>query len=295
MKRIWPVFILMVLAATEMCLAQDVGIAQEKKAGQGEEIEVLMGQFKEFESEFREVFNDVRELGAQYFHATTANEAYGRVAEFNDLVDQGNTLIAKWMPVGLKIFEFQMSKSGKPTDEIELFASKALQVLFDRGQYEQAFQIADRLFLLDKSSRFAEIYRTRAGLLTNRFGEDIANSVEAHIELFKDDDIVSETEKLLLSGIFTIRSWFESEEKIRQAESLADDLPRVEFTTSQGNFIVELFENEAPESVASFIHLVENKFYDGLAFHTVIDMAAAETGVLEPPNEDGLSKARQCG
>ncbi len=50
----------------------------------------------------------------------------------------------------------------------------------------------------------------------------------------------------------------------------AGKLPRVRIKTSQGDIVVELFEDDAPNTVANFIELAEKKFYDGLAFHRVI-------------------------
>ncbi len=49
-----------------------------------------------------------------------------------------------------------------------------------------------------------------------------------------------------------------------------DDLPRVKIKTSAGDIVVELFEDDAPNTVANFIQLAEKKFYDGLVFHRVI-------------------------
>jgi cyclophilin family peptidyl-prolyl cis-trans isomerase len=43
------------------------------------------------------------------------------------------------------------------------------------------------------------------------------------------------------------------------------------FETTLGNFTVELFESQAPKTVANFVKLAGEKFYDGLIFHRVID------------------------
>lgn len=43
------------------------------------------------------------------------------------------------------------------------------------------------------------------------------------------------------------------------------------FSTSMGDFSVELFEDRAPVTTKNFIDLVEKGFYDGLTFHRVID------------------------
>ena len=64
----------------------------------------------------------------------------------------------------------------------------------------------------------------------------------------------------------------------RQAEAAADDLPRVRLTTSRGDIVVELFENEAPNTVANFVNLVEKGFYTGTPFHRVIPGFMAQGG-----------------
>jgi len=64
----------------------------------------------------------------------------------------------------------------------------------------------------------------------------------------------------------------------RKAEAEADDLPRVKISTSAGDLVVELFENEAPNTVANFITLVEKGFYDGTPFHRVIGGFMAQGG-----------------
>ncbi|MEM7455242.1 MAG: peptidylprolyl isomerase, partial [Planctomycetota bacterium] len=65
------------------------------------------------------------------------------------------------------------------------------------------------------------------------------------------------------------RAKWERELQLRTAEELADDLPMVRFETTVGDFTAVLYENEAPETVGNFIHLVEEEFYDGLSFYVV--------------------------
>ena len=43
------------------------------------------------------------------------------------------------------------------------------------------------------------------------------------------------------------------------------------FDTSLGKFTVQLFDQEAPNTVANFVKLAEKQFYNGVIFHRVID------------------------
>ena len=47
--------------------------------------------------------------------------------------------------------------------------------------------------------------------------------------------------------------------------------PLVEIRTSVGAIRVELYADKAPKSAANFLQYVKDGFYDGLAFHRVID------------------------
>jgi cyclophilin family peptidyl-prolyl cis-trans isomerase len=69
-----------------------------------------------------------------------------------------------------------------------------------------------------------------------------------------------------------------AEQAIRAAEAEADDLPQVAIVVPGGRIVVELFENEAPNTVANFISLAEQGFYDGTRFHRVIPNFMAQGG-----------------
>lgn len=56
------------------------------------------------------------------------------------------------------------------------------------------------------------------------------------------------------------------------------------FNTNRGEFKIELFEDKAPITTANFIKLIEEKFYDGLIFHRVIDGFMIQGGC---PNKNG--------
>ncbi len=50
------------------------------------------------------------------------------------------------------------------------------------------------------------------------------------------------------------------------------------FTTSEGEFRIELFEDGAPRTTKNFIDLVEKRFYDGVTFHRVVPGFMIQTG-----------------
>jgi len=53
-------------------------------------------------------------------------------------------------------------------------------------------------------------------------------------------------------------------------ESAAATSPRAEFKTNLGSFVIELYPDKAPKTVANFIQYVDEGFYAGTTFHRVI-------------------------
>jgi len=51
---------------------------------------------------------------------------------------------------------------------------------------------------------------------------------------------------------------------------IPEKLPKIQIQTERGNITIEMFEDEAPNTVANMISLIEKGYYDGLNFHRVI-------------------------
>jgi cyclophilin family peptidyl-prolyl cis-trans isomerase len=47
--------------------------------------------------------------------------------------------------------------------------------------------------------------------------------------------------------------------------------PKVKFSTSEGDFVVEVYPDKAPKTVENFLRYVKDKHYDGTIFHRVIN------------------------
>lgn len=54
------------------------------------------------------------------------------------------------------------------------------------------------------------------------------------------------------------------------ADNVETNNPQVLIETNQGAMIIELFPNEAPETVKNFLEYVNSGFYEGTIFHRVI-------------------------
>ena len=70
-------------------------------------------------------------------------------------------------------------------------------------------------------------------------------------------------------------------------------MSHVQLQTAKGNINVELFDKEAPLTVANFVKLVSEGFYDGLTFHRVIPQFVIQGGC--PNTREGAKGAPGTG
>ena len=168
---------------------------------------------------------------------------------------------------------------------------------FNRENYEESFRNFKRLVAsgVGKDANRYYVFGALAALLTMNYEE-----AEAWIKIAEESGDLEETFRDLakskdgfdhartlqtqLQMLPQTKAAWAKEQAIRKAETEAGEqdpakkLPRVELTTSKGKVVLELFENEAPNTVANFISLVEKGFYNGVIFHRVLPTFMAQGG-----------------
>ncbi len=65
--------------------------------------------------------------------------------------------------------------------------------------------------------------------------------------------------------------------------------PVAKFTTNQGTFEIELFEDTMPITAGNFVKLAEEGFYNGIKFHRVIDGFMIQGGDPNTKTDDVMS------
>ena len=169
---------------------------------------------------------------------------------------------------------------------------------FNRENYEESVRIFKRLTAtgIDKEASRFYVYAGLSAALSMNYDEaeawlNIAGESGELEKMVMDwarsskkgSELARTLQSQLVSIPQTKAAWLK-EQEIRKAETAAGEqdpakkLPRVEFTTTKGKIVLELFENEAPNTVASFISLVEKGFYNGIVFHRVLPNFMAQGG-----------------
>ena len=100
---------------------------------------------------------------------------------------------------------------------------------------------------------------------------------------------------LVLAGCQTTTSSPGTNENSNQNNNIITTMPTSSATqatifTNLGNFTVEFFTDDAPETIANFVKLVQDGFYDNTKFHRVIKNFMIQGG--DPLSKDDSMKAQ---
>lgn len=78
-----------------------------------------------------------------------------------------------------------------------------------------------------------------------------------------------------------LRYMDQGEEKVKEVPYLPAGTKVATLETTKGTIKIELWEEEAPNTVINFVHIANSGRYDGVAFHRVIGGFMAQTGDVE--------------
>lgn len=188
--------------------------------------------------------------------------------KFIGLQNKGKDLLPQLRSTGMAAYqEVAEPSEALSTTLVSIAASEAMN-----DQFQDAKQIVD--LLLQKQSDQSQLFDI-AGMIA--FGMDDFKTAQAMFEKAAEAGSLQVGARYQPMLADLNKNW-EAEAKIRAEEAAADDLPRVMLETSEGPVVIELYENQAPNTVANFISLVESGHYDGLTFHRVLPNFMAQGG-----------------
>ncbi|QEG20566.1 peptidylprolyl isomerase [Mariniblastus fucicola] len=170
---------------------------------------------------------------------------------------------------------------NEPDHELTQMAIAISNQVYLAGDFELTWKILDKVRTFSEDGDNPALQRRMAlvGIKTNRFADGLKflQRPDAREAI---DALDNRADKNMFRLCPMLAANWERESELRKKEAEADDLPRVKFETSTGDVIVELYENEAPETVANFISLVESGFYDDALWHPVVKDLVAQTGAF---------------
>lgn len=102
--------------------------------------------------------------------------------------------------------------------------------------------------------------------------------MDTRLDLFDPEDMMKRFAMLLALAILTIGAFTVCADSTDKPKGY----PVVVLETSKGNIEIELYPDKAPLTVQNFLWYVDNKFYDGLIFHRVINDFMIQGGGFTP-------------
>ena len=216
---------------------------------------------------------DAHEASMQ-FYVNGLEESYEWKDKWREEKEKTNRLLADFRATACRIYG---SDSPQP-ESLDAIIGAVVKDMYASNQLQDLHVAYEKMLAANPDDVALKKELGMIYLKTNRFRQahELLNSIgRAKIGEFEDAD------RNLLMHLPGLVVLYERELQIRARERLADDLPRVEIVTLGGKMVVELFENEAPETVANFIFLVESGHYDNAVFHRVIPNFVAQCGASE--------------
>jgi cyclophilin family peptidyl-prolyl cis-trans isomerase len=233
----------------------------------------LDAEIKKWKQSAKGAFNAFREFGI-----CDKPDAEKWRGEWRRHINEGNLHRDQVAQRALQLFKLAAGTSDSRTAGLVL--ENMMTYDYDHNRYDRAYKMTSEILEIEPENYPLRIRLIQLCLMTNRFDE----ASEIIEQLYADGDTQI---KIQFKSFPEMLAKWQEEKKLR-ADEADDNLPRVKIETNQGAMVFELFENEAPETVANFISLVRSGFYEKKKFHRVLKTFMAQTGC---PNGDGSGDA----
>ena len=242
-------------------------------------------EFEEMHEQWTALTDQLVEFRKAYGVAASDEEREKIATESSEVATQRTELWPRIAQAAIDAYRAAPNKNERVTG----FVLDVARNMVRNDAYEQAADVTK--LLVDNNCPEKAIYDI-AGIAA--FGTNDFELASRYFDVADRAGLLSTQGRRHASQVKIYKMYWDKEQKIRAAESEADDLPRVLMKTTKGDLLIELFENEAPNTVANFIHLVEDGFYDDLTFHRVLPNFMAQGGCPEGTGTGGPGWAIAC-
>lgn len=157
--------------------------------------------------------------------------------------------------------------------EVTQFLLLATHYRYNHDIYERTGEAAEALIDIAEAGRGLPEITGVSYFATGQF-EKARPFLEKAVQM----GLLDEKNRGLLPALDFIGPLWDAEVEQLKADAEKNDLPRVKLTTTRGDVVVELFEDQAPNTVANFIRLVDEGAFRGIPFYQVIAAQVALAG-----------------
>ena len=271
LRRRTPLLITGFATLLATILPAPCAVAEEEVVGGvviqlGVDAATAKASFQQAQTAMREIVAKLTELQAEY--RKDGSDKRVIEAQFNETKTNGVAA-----DIQLENAAFTLAIADPRDQEAREHCGAVVAAAVEMDNPLKAFDLVKKLDAAGAASPDVVLLGASAAIVASRLDQ-----AEAWIDQAKkagvDDERIGELKQMVASE----RPKVDAEMKVRAKEEAAGNLPQVKIETTKGTVVVELFENEAPNTVANFITLVEQGFYDGTPFHRVIGGFMAQGG-----------------
>jgi cyclophilin family peptidyl-prolyl cis-trans isomerase len=226
--------------------------------------------------------------------AATSDEKRSIKEQYVDLIREFHVAVSDQMN-DLAATIYEQNEGDLDAGEI------VMRDAFNRNDFDRSAGISSKLLTAERKTKDVLSMGAVSQFALHNFEQ--ASAIFAEAQKINRLDLRYET---YIDSAKKYPELWKTEQELRAKEDALEGdaaLPRIEFDTTKGKIVLELFEDHAPNTVANMISLVEGGKYDGLTFHRVINGFMAQGGSpntldQDPSNDDiggpGYTIACEC-
>lgn len=252
------------------------GVAALVARPAGDAVQVYENQMQVYKDHLK----DLRDLKQEFQTATPERKEEIR-AQFTPLLQETGQIQKTLVPLAIDAFKAKDSQD----EQLSVFLMSMLdKMVVTTEDYETAYLVAKAIDGVIPE-QYSYLYAYSAYAAFNVMELDDA---EAFYQKAKENGGLESLRKRDPRGELQIPATitqvlpryraFWAQEKAAREKDASKELPRVLLHTNKGDIVLELFADEAPESVGNFMTLVGQKYYDGVLFHRVLPHFMAQGG-----------------
>ena len=229
------------------------------------------------------IFEKLQELKKKFVDTAASDEKRTIRDQYVDLIREFEVEIyPEMLELAAKIYE----KNEGDLDAGEIVMKEA----FNNNDFDRSAEISSKLLTAGRKTKDALSMGAVSQFALHNFEQ--ASVIFAEAQKSNRLDLRYET---YIESATKYQEFWKTEQELRAKEDALEGdaaLPRIQFETSKGKIVFELFEDHAPNTVANAISLVEGGKYDGIGFHRVINGFMAQGGdpntLDDDPGNDGF-------
>lgn len=269
LSSIWLTKTCLIIAATVLTT---VSTGQELENNSPQRVQEMRAEFDAAILELKEAIKAIKKTGHEFYEnkstvaheyrskwkaeAVVAQDAYKRVRE-----------------ASFALF-FETDNPGNQVNEI---VSMMNQDLIAQGQLAKCYLTTKKLLKIYPDNKDLYNLMGRVSILNNDF-----TFAQQYYETDKEqaEQLGVPEGALYGNSMDKLVTGYKRELALRDSDAKGDPLPKAIIKTNRGEIVIELFENQAPETVGNFVSLVQTGIYDGMIFHHVLRNLIADTGLM---------------